>query len=295
MTMMEKLKQGVIKNKIMSPKDFWLMNLGVLITSVGIYFFKFPNNFSIGGVSGLSVILGAIWTQGTPATFIFIINMVLLVVGFIFFGKGFGIKTAYASIMMSVEIWVLETFVPMAKTFTDQPLLELIFATMLPAIGSAILFNMQASSGGTDVIAMMLKKFSNVNIGNALLISDTLIVVWSFFVFDIQTGLFSLLGLGAKALVVDNVIESINLCKYFTIITTKPDEICNYIKGGLIRGATKIEARGAFTEEDKTVIITVVRRYQASLLQRNVKLIDPQAFVLITNTSEIIGKGFRGI
>lgn len=293
--MLLKLKRELSKIDIMTPKDFLLMNLGVLLMSTGIYFFKFPNNFTMGGVSGISVILGALTEKATPATLVFAINMILLAVGFCVFGKSFGFKTAYASIMMSAELWLLEAFLPMKAAFTSQPLLELVFATMLPAIGSAILFNLSASSGGTDVIAMILKKYTNVNIGNALLLSDTLIVLWSFFVFGMETGLFSLLGLASKALVVDNVIESINLCKYFTIITTKPEEVCDYIKGTLIRGATKISARGAFKDEDRVVIMTVVKRFEGAILQKQVKEIDPHAFIMITNTSEIIGKGFRGV
>lgn len=283
-----------LKIKPISLKEFLWLNLGVICLTVGIYFFKFPNNFSIGGVSGIAVILGSLTGNATPGFFVFVINMVLLAVGFVIFGKGFGLKTAYASIMMSAQIWVLERLIPITKPLTNEPVLELAFAILLPAAGSAILFNIDASSGGTDVIAMVLKKYTRVNIGYSLLLSDLIIVVWCFFVFDIQTGLFSLSGLAAKALVVDNVIESINLCKYFTIITTKPDEICDYIKTELSRGATKLDATGAFTGEEKTVVIAVVNRYQAALLQRKVKEIDSGAFSLITNTSEIIGKGFRG-
>lgn len=298
---MKKVRIKVSKEQVtsffhyMGSKEFLWLNFGILISTMGTYFFKFPNNFSIGGVSGISVILGALLSQTTPASLILVMNLLLLVLGFCVFGKGFGAKTAYASVMMSVELWVVERFFPMTKPFTNEPMLELVFAVMLPAFGAAMLFNIDASTGGTDIIAMVLKKFSHVNIGNALLISDAAIVLWSFFVFDIQTGLFSLLGLAAKALVVDNVIESINLCKYFTIITSRPDEVCEYIVNNLSRGATKLNAVGAFTNEEKTMVITVVRRFQAVYLQRKVRLIDPQAFILITNTSEIIGKGFRGI
>ncbi|MFZ2539606.1 MAG: YitT family protein [Oscillospiraceae bacterium] len=275
-------------------KEFGWLTLGTTLMSVGIYFFKFPNNFSTGGVSGIAVILGKIMNSITPGALVFIMNMVLLGLGFLIFGKKFGIKTGYASVLMSVQIWVLEWLMPMKTPFTNQPLLELTFAIMLPAFGAAILFNMDASSGGTDVIAMILKKYSNIDIGRALLFSDSIIVLACFFVFGMQTGLFSLLGLSAKALVVDSVIESINLCKYFTIITTKPHEVCDYIVNELKRGATKIEAQGAFTEQEKTIVMTVVRRAQGIRLQRQIKEIDDKAFVLITNTSEIIGKGFRG-
>lgn len=275
--------------------DFGLMNLGVFLTTVGIYFFKFPNSFSMGGVSGIAVILGKVVPNITPGAFVFILNISLLLLGFVVFGKGFGGRTAYASLAFSVETWIFEKIFPMSAPFTNQPLLELIFAVMLPAAGSAILFNIGSSSGGTDVIAMILKKYTHCNIGRALLYSDIVIVLCSFAVFGMQIGLFSLLGLGAKALIVDNVIESINLCKYFNIITTKPDEVCDFIVNELNRGATKLEAHGAFANEEKMVVLTVVGRAQGIELQHAIKKIDNQAFVLITNTSEIIGKGFRGV
>lgn len=276
-------------------KDFLLINFGVLLLAGGIYFFKFPNHFSTGGVSGVSVILGGLFPQFKPGLLVFSINMILLAIGFMFFGKGFGVKTAYASTLFSAVIWLLEILFPMSKPFTNQPLLELIYAVMLPAIGSAILFNIDASSGGTDIIAMILRKYTSLDIGKALLLSDLIITLAAGFVFGIQIGLFSVMGLAAKALIVDNVIESINLNKFFTIITTKPDEICEYINNTLHRGATIQDAKGAFTHLSKHVIITVVHRPQAIKLQRFIKEVDPDAFILITNTSEIIGKGFRGV
>lgn len=275
-------------------QDFWMINLGVLLTAVGIYFFKFPNNFSMGGVSGISVILGAVAPKLSPGTFQFIINMALMVVGFLIFGRGFGIKTAYASTMLSVEVSALEFLFPMSHPLTDQPILELVFAIMLPGFGAAIIFNADASSGGTDVIAMILKKYTNLNIGRALLISDFIITLGALIVFGPMTGLCSMLGLAAKALVVDQVIESINLCKYFTIITTKPNEINEFIVKDLHHSATMMSGSGAYTHENKTVIVTVVRRGQAILLQKFVRSVDEKAFMVITNTSEIIGKGFRG-
>lgn len=280
--------------KPLKLREFWLLTFGTTLMSVGIYFFKFPNNFSTGGVSGISVILGKVVANISPGTFVLVINMVLLIIGFAVFGKGFGIKTAYSSILGSAEIFLLENFLPMTKPFTNEPILELTFAVMLPAFGSAILFNLDACSGGTDTVAMVLKKYTNLNIGRALLFTDAVIVFASFFVFGMQTGLFSLLGLAAKALLVDSVIEGINLCKYFTIITTKPDEVCEFIVNELNRGATRVEAEGAFTNDEKTIVMTVMRRTQGIRLQKQMKLIDDKAFVLITNTSEIIGKGFRG-
>ena len=197
------------KSKIM---HFILMTSATLIMAVGIYFFKFTNNFSFGGVTGLAVIIAKI-TRISASDFSFIINMVLLVVGAFALGKTFVAKTAYCSILLSVTLSVLERVMPMTKPFTEEPMLELVYAIALPALGSAILFNIGSSSGGTDILAMVLKKYSSTNIGPALMISDVLITVAAFFVFDIKTGLYSFLGLTVRSLLVDNFIESINLSK----------------------------------------------------------------------------------
>ena len=171
----------------------------------------------------------------------------------------------------------------------------MIFAVALPAVSSAIFFNMDASSGGTDIIAMILRKYTKLNIGSALFISDLLIVISACLVFDAQTGLFSLLGLLSKSLVVDNVIENINLCKYFTIICDDPEPICDFIKNKLKRSATTYEAEGSYERRKKTVIITIMKRGQAVELRNFIRQNQPSAFIAITNSSEIIGKGFRGL
>ena len=275
-------------------REWLLLLLGTALTAAGVYFFKFPNNFSTGGVSGISVILGHYFPNATPGDFVMGINMALLVVGFLVFGKGFGIKTAVVSTLMSAMIWVLERVLPMDHPMTSQPLMELIFAVSLPAVGSAILFNLDASTGGTDIVAMVLRKFTSLNIGNALMISDSIITVMACVAFGMETGLFSILGLLMKSLLVDMVLENINTHKYFHIITTHPREIEEYITGTLKRGATELHGEGAYTHEGRSVLLTVMNRRQGILLRRYVRTVDPHAFVLIMNTGDIIGKGFRG-
>lgn len=279
-------------------KTFLVVNAGVFLLSLGVYFFKFPNNFTTGGVSGLAIILGKLIPNPamSPATLMSMINIVLLVVGFIFLGAGFGFWTTYCSLMFSFETWVMEKLLPMEAPFTDQPLLELCFAIMLPAVGAALLFNNNASSGGTDIVAMILKKYTGVqDIGKALFISDGFIALSSCFIFGMQTGLFSLLGLFLKAFVVDSVIESINLCKFFAIVTSKPQEICDFIINELGHSSTVIDAIGAYTHADCKVVLIACRRGEALRLRQKCKTVDPKCFMFITNTSEIIGKGFRTV
>lgn len=279
-----------MKDKI---KDFLWLTLGTLMVTIGVYFFKFPNNFSTGGVSGISVILGALIPGMSTGTLVLIINVTLLIVGFCVFGRSFGIRTVYCSMLMSLSIYILERVLPMEHPLTTQPMLELVFSVLFPAVGSAILFNIQGSTGGTDIVAMIFKKFTSLDIGKALFCTDFIIATLAGVVFGIETGLFSLLGLLAKALVVDSVIESINMSKYFTIVTHNSDEVIAYIKKELNRSATLVTGEGAYTHEGRKLILTVLNRAQAVRLRGYIRNIDPHAFIVITNTSQIIGKGFR--
>ena len=275
-------------------KEFVLMTVSVLIMVVGIYFFKFPNNFSFGGVTGFAALLSKVTGNYlSRGNIVLITNMLLLVVGFVCFGKNFGIKTVYCSTLMSVALQVLEYVCPLDKPLTNQPMLELCYAVALPAIGAAILFNIDASSGGTDIIAMILRKYTDVNIGKALMYSDLLLTLGTLLLYDQMTGLLSLMGLMVKSLVIDSVIESINLCKYCNVICEHPDPICEYIKQQLNRSATVCDATGAYTGKQKKMVLTVVTRHQAISLKRYIKAVEPEAFVIMTSTSEIIGRGFR--
>ena len=279
---------------ISTLERYLLLTVGSLIMAVGIYFFKFPNNFSTGGVSGLSLILGRMLPSEilTPSTFVLIINTALLIIGFIFLGRNFAFSTVYCSMLLSLAVNVMERFYPMTQPLTNQPLLELCFAVLLPAFGSAILFNLNASSGGTDIVAMIVRKYTSMNIGMALMVADALITVAGLFCFGIQAGLFCILGLLMKSVLVDYVMDSFRTKKCFQIITTNPDPIVEFITVNLHRGATLEDVYGAFHHERKTMIITVLTRAQALALRRFIHTNDPHAFMVITASTEIVGKGF---
>lgn len=275
-------------------KNFSLLTASTLIMAVGIYFFKFTNNFTFGGITGLAVLVAKSGVI-SASDFSFVANMILLVIGWIVLGKKFAAKTAYSSILLSVALSGMERIYPMQQPLTDQPILELAFAIALPSIGSAILFNIGASSGGTDVIAMIMKKYTSADIGKALLITDFFITLAGCFVFDITTGLYSFLGLALRSFMIDGFIESLNLSKYFNVVCSNPEPICEFIKTDLHRGATIVLAQGAFSGEDKYLVLTVLNRFEAVRLRNYIKENAPDAFLLISNTSEIIGKGFHSI
>ena len=273
---------------------FLLLTFSIFITAIGTYFFKFPNNFTFGGVTGLAVLVANTGFM-SAGDFNFIMNMILLAIGLIILGKKFAAKTAYCSILLSVTLSLLERIYPLTEPLTNQPMLELCFAIALPSLGSAILFNIGSSSGGTDVIAMILKKYSSVNIGRALLLTDLSITIVGCFMFDIATGLYSFLGLAIRSFMIDNFIESFNLSKYFNVVCDNPKPICDYIVHDLKRSATVCHAQGAFSGKDKYIVFTALNRPQAVRLRNFIKDAEPDAFILISNTSEIIGKGFHNV
>lgn len=275
-------------------KNFSLLTISTLIMAVGIYFFKFANNFTFGGITGIAVLVAKFFPI-SASDFSFVVNILLLIIGWIVLGKSFAEKTAYSTILLSVSLSLLERIYPMSHPLTNEPLLELIFAILLPALGSAILFNIGASSGGTDVIAMILKKYTSVDIGKGLMISDLIFTLAGFLVFNVKTGLYSLLGLIMRSALIDNFIESFNRSKYFHVVTSNATCICDFIQNDLQRGATIVNATGAFTGDDKYIILTVLSPSQAVKLRNFIKEHDPKAFLLISNTSEIIGKGFHSV
>lgn len=181
-------------------------------------------------------------------------------VGFIFLGRDFAFSTVYCSVVLSLAVNVMERFWPLSHPLTNQPLLELCFAVLLPAVGSAILFHLDASSGGTDIIAMIVRKYTSMNIGMALMVADALITVAALFCFGIQSGLFCILGLLMKSVLVDYVTDSFRMKKCFQIITTNPEPIIDFITVNLHRGATLEDVYGAFHHERNTMIITVLTR-----------------------------------
>ena len=275
-------------------KNFSLLTISTLIMAVGIYFFKFANNFTFGGITGIAVLV-AKFLPISASDFSFVVNILLLIIGWIVLGKSFAEKTAYSTILLSISLSLLERIYPMSHPLTNEPLLELIFAILLPALGSAILFNIGASSGGTDVIAMILKKYTSVDIGKGLMISDLIFTLAGFLVFNVKTGLYSLFGLIMRSTLIDNFIESFNRSKYFHVVTSNATCICDFIQNDLQRGATIVNATGAFTGDDKYMILTVLSPSQAVKLRNFIKEHDPKAFLLVSNTSEIIGKGFHSV
>ena len=265
-------------------KDFavyaLLLNLGLFFSAAGIHLFKTPNHFAMGGTSGVSIILASLFPGLNVGGALFLINAALVVLGLVFLGaKTMGV-TIYSSFALSAFVSLLE---------------ELCFAVALPAIGSAIVFNVGASTGGTDIVAMILSKYTGLEVGRALLVSDLAIAVWAGGLYGIATGLYCMLGTFAKAFAVDSMIEGFNQRKVITVITSRPEDLKAFILEKLNRSATVYTAKGAYTGKEEQVYTTVLTRRQAVALRNHLRRADPTAFLTIVNSSEIVGKGFRSL
>lgn len=291
-----------------------ILIFGIIMMSCSVYFFQTPNYFTLGGIAGIAVILESFIKPLAPfftqAVIMAIINVALLIIGLIILGKQCTVRTIFCSLFYTAFIWLFEYLDVIGaintaigrvneagvalRSLTDEPLLELVYAILLFGIGGALVFNCGASSGGTDIIALILKKFTNINVGMALMIIDMIVVLVSFYTFDVDKGLFSVLGLFTKSFLLDGVIESIGKTKYLTIITENPEKIAEYILKVINHGYTMYDAEGGYTHKKKKVLVTVCKRSEALKIKMKIHQEDPASFVIITDANEILGKGFGG-
>ena len=276
-------------------RQYSIITISILIMAVGIYFFKFPNNFCFGGVTGAATLVAQV-THLSTGTFTMAANLILLVVAWIWVDRTFAIRTAYASILLSGLLMFFEWVYPMKRPLSDEPILELLFAIALPSIGTALLFQTEASSGGTDVLAMLLKKYAHLrDTGVALFLTDLVMIIAACFVFDIKTALYSFVGLTVKSFMIDDIIQSLTLCKSITIVCTDADPIKEYIMTQLHKGVTILEARGGYTDAQKYVILTTLTRHQAEQLRSYLHEHQLEAFISVASTNEVFGKGFAKV
>ena len=276
-------------------KSIFLITISITIMCIGVYYFKFPNNFTFGGVTGAAVVFAKI-TPLSASMFSTIVNLVLLAVGFIFLGKSFAIKTKYATILMSVELLGFEKLDPLTHPLSNEPMLELIFAIALPAIASALLFYDGASSGGTDVIAMIVKKYTHIeDIGMALFLTDLVMIIIACFVFDIKTALYSFVGRVVKSFLIDSIIENIMLRKLIMLICDDKDIICDFITNTLGKSATYVDACGAYSGEQNYIVFSTLTKKQAVDLRHFIHQNKLHAFMSVISTSEVFGKGFSAL
>ena len=272
-------------------KEYLFTAFGTLIVVIGIYFFMIPQNLAAGGVSGFSIVLTHY--INLPISFIaLIINTILLVVGFIFIGTEFGGKTIFSVILFSVFMNTMESFFPLTGPITDEVLVNLICGTILASMGLAIVFNQNASTGGTDILAKIFNKYFNLDIGTGLLAADVIVVGSSILTFGFSTGILGALGWFLNGIIVNYFIDGLNIKREVVIISKKSLEIKNYIFDKLDRGVTIYKAEGGYTNEPTDIVVTVLAKNEYFALKKNLKELDPDVFVLVRSVHEVLGRGF---
>lgn len=269
--------------------------IGAVFIAVGLYFFWAPSDLAAGGVSGLSIVIKAIVPFIPIGVIIFILDIIMFLIGFIILGKSFGARSLICSVSVSIIMTLLEFIFPSWEAVSEDYLLVLLFGALFIAIGQAIVFNIDASSGGTDIIAKIITKYIPINIGTALLIADMTVVLLATTLFGLEKGLYAALGVIITTQLIDYFISGLNIKKYIMIIPSnreRADKINSYILNDLDRGATVYKAEGAYSGESKKVITTVMDRKELVILKKEVEHIDPEAFMTVQNLHDICGEGF---
>ncbi|MDU1347994.1 YitT family protein [uncultured Clostridium sp.] len=281
-----------VKNKKKLLKEFVFITIGLIFIAAGLYFFLMQNNLAAGGVSGLAIIINKYIPVLNVGVIMLGLDTILYIIGFIFIGASFGFKSIYCSLTLAGLISIFDAFIPMNGPVVNDIFLNLVFGILVGAIGMAIVFNQNASTGGTDIIAKILNKYLHIDIGKGLLITDFTITVLAIAAFGPVIGMYSLLGVIINGFVIDYIIGGLNIIKKVEIVSEKGLEIQKFIIEELERGATLYDAKGAYTLEKKEIITTVLGKKEFLKLKNFIKEIDPKAFIITYHVHEILGNGF---
>ena len=273
-------------------KRFFLINLGLLIIACGLYFFLLPAHLAVGGATGLAMVISYLLPEINFGILLGVINVILFIIAFIFLGKEFGGYTLYSSFALSGIFALLEQLIPITNSFADDLFINLIFGILIAGVGMGIVFNQEASTGGTDIIAKIINKYSHIDIGKSLLLSDLLITVFASIVFGARLGMYALLGIVINSFVIDKMIAGFNVKISMIIISENVDIINKFIIDDVSRGTTIYHATGGYSKEDKKIINTIVSRSEYVRIRDFIKSVDKRAFVSISYVTEVEGEGF---
>jgi len=276
-------------------KDYLNITLGLIFIAVGINFFLIPHNLAAGGLSGLAMVINHYFPAVGVGIIMIIGDMFFFIIGFIFIGKSFGVKTVYSSLMLSTMISLLEWAIPMSEPISNDILISLIFGILLSALGMAIVFNRGAATGGTDIPAKILNKYAHLDIGKGLLIIDFMVTILAAITFGITTGLYAILGVILNGYIIDFIIDGFNIIKRVEVVSGKSEEIRQFIINELSRSATIYRAVGAYDLKESDVIVTVLGKKEFIKLKSFIKEIDSTAFIITHNVHEVLGEGFGDI
>ena len=272
-------------------KEYLLTTIGVALTAIALEYFFFPCDIAAGGVSGIGLVVNKVSGLDTSIV-VLVLNILLFILAFIVLGKSFGAKSIYATVMLSVFMWIIEKILK-PGILTENMFLASVFGSILLGMGAAIVFHQGASTGGTSIIAAIISKFTPIGIGISVLLTDSFVCLLAISVFGVDKGLFGFFSVILIGLIIDKFIDGFNTCKQVFIITSKEEEIFNKkIKNNYIL-SNLINVNCVYTGSDVKIIYTVLNSNQFIALKKHVKEIDPAAFLTVNDSTEVLGEGFK--
>jgi uncharacterized membrane-anchored protein YitT (DUF2179 family) len=278
-----------MKEKI---EQFILINIGLLIMAAGLYVFLIPADLAVGGVTGLAMVIQNYFPSINIGLLMIAFNIVLFTLAFIVIGTEFGGLTIYCSFALSGMIGLFEWFIPIENPIVGDIILNLIFGIVIQGIGMALVFYQNASTGGTDIVAKIIHKFTRIDIGKSLFMSDALITLMAGLAFGLTLGLYAFVGILINGLVIDKVIAGFETKIQVMIISEKHKIINAYIHEHLNRGSTVLNGSGGFSRNEKSIINCVLSRKECMALKHFIKENDPCAFMTMNFVHEVYGEGF---
>ena len=267
-------------------KEFIIITFGTLIVATAVFFFMLPSHVTIGSGTALAMVISN-FIPLPISVITLILNVVLLIIGFLLIGPEFGAKTVYCAIIMPVFLGMYEMIFPNFQSITQDPFLDVLCYIFVVGVGLAILFSHNASSGGLDIVAKLMNKFLRMDLGQAMSVSGMLVALSSAICYEKEIVVISVLGTYLGGLVVDHFIFGLNLTRRVCIISPKLDQIVDYILHDLHSGATLNEIIGAYDNTRKKEVITIVDNQEYKKLMDYVKKTDPKAFITVYSVNEI--------
>ena len=267
-------------------KEFAVITFGALLAASAIYFFMLPSHVAVGSGSALAMVISN-FIPLPVSVITLVLNIFLLIIGFLLIGPEFGAKTVYTSIMIPVIMGVLETVFPNFQSLTRDPLLDVLCYILVVGMAMAILFSNNASSGGLDIVAKILNKYLKMDLGSAVSLSGIVVALSSVLCYDTKTVVLSVLGTYFGGMIVDHFIFGLSIKRRVCVISSRIDEIKEFVLHQLHSGATLNEIVGAYDNQVRQEIITIVDKQEYRLLMDFVKKTDPRAFVTVYSVNEI--------
>lgn len=265
--------------------------------AVGIHFFLLPSNLALGGATGMALIISKLISKiiVLPVSYlIVIVNVFLFVLGFLVIGNSFGVKTIIATLCLSGLLALFEMFIPIQKPLVDDIFLQLIIAVLLYAIGVGLVLNNYASTGGSDIVALILQKYTGLDLGVACLLTDFVITLSMGILYGANTAFYSLVGVIMNGLVIDKTINGLNSSRYCIINTNCPDKVCEFLLS-MGRSANIYSVVGAYKKNTQSVIHTALSRRDFVKLKEFLSKNDESSFMVVTNAHSVFGYHWRAI